>query len=132
MSRKFCIHAPAAPPAVGPYSHAVEAHGLVFCSGQLALAPDGSGPRHGTVAEEARLALDNMRAVLDGAGLTPSDVVKVTVFLTDMGRFAEFNAVYQEYFPETPPARSCIAVAALPLGMQVEVEAVAARPGVGG
>jgi 2-iminobutanoate/2-iminopropanoate deaminase len=125
---KRCITAPGAPPAVGPYSHAVKADGFVFCSGQLPLAADGSGPRPGSFEEEARLALENLTRVLQGAGCSLADVVKTTIFLQDMERFARFNEIYSEFFAESKPARSCVEVARLPLGMQVEIEAIAYKP----
>ena len=122
---KRCITAAGAPPAVGPYTHAVEAGGFVFASGQLALAADGSGPIPGTAAEEARLALINLKAVLEAAGSCLENVVKTTVFITDMGEFGAINEAYAEFFKVNPPARSCVQVAALPKGLHVEIEAVA-------
>ncbi len=126
---KQCINADGAPPAVGPYSHAVQAGNFLYMSGQLALNPDGSGPVHGTLAEETHLTFSNIKAVLSAAGLTLADVVKTTVFLDDMGKFADFNAIYAEYFSENPPARSCVQAAGLPAGVQVEIECIALIPG---
>ncbi len=125
---KICIQAKAAPPALGPYSHAVVAGDFLFLSGQGAIAPDGSGIKHGTVEEETHLTFSNIKAVLDEVGATLKDVVKVMVFLTDMDNFSAFNKVYKEYFPEDPPARSCIEAARLPGDMQVEIEVVALLP----
>jgi 2-iminobutanoate/2-iminopropanoate deaminase len=125
---KECIISPGAPPAVGPYSHAVAANGFVFASGQCPFAPDGSGPVRGTVEEETRLALDNLKGILEHAGSGMQHVVKTTCYLKDMADFAAFNGVYKEYFPENPPARTCIQAGALPLGVQVEVEAIAVLP----
>lgn len=127
MSRE-CIISPGAPPAVGPYSHAVVANGFVFASGQCPFAPDGSGYTHATIEEESRLALDNLQGILEHAGSGMEHVVKTTCFLSDMANFAAFNAVYKEYFPSNPPARTCIQAGALPLGVQVEVEAIAVVP----
>ena len=125
---KRCINAESAPPAVGPYSHAVQAGNLLFMSGQLALNPDGSGVMRGTLAEETHQTFSNIKTILKAAGLTLADVVKTTVFLDDMGNFADFNAIYAEYFPENPPARSCVEAARLPADVQVEIEVIALIP----
>lgn len=124
---KQCINASGAPPALGPYSHAVRAGDFTFISGQGPFQPDGSGVLEGTLQEQSRLTLDNLGRVLEAAGLGFDDVVKTTVFLADMQQFQRFNEVYQEYFSADCPARSCIQAAALPGGIQVEVEAVAYR-----
>jgi 2-iminobutanoate/2-iminopropanoate deaminase len=126
---KKCIHAEKAPPAVGPYSHAVVANGFVFASGQCPFAPDGSGPLRGTIEEETHLVMQNVKAVLEAAGAGLPNVVKTTAYLLDMANFQRFNAVYKEYFPENPPARTCIQAARLPLDVQVEVEVIALLPG---
>ena len=125
---KICLHAAGAPPAAGPYSHAVIAGDFLFLSGQGALAPEGSGIVHGTIEEETRLTFSNIQAVLNEGGATLKDVVKVLVFLSDMDNFLAFNKVYKEYFPEDPPARSCVETARLPGDMQVEIEVVALLP----
>ncbi len=122
---KKCLIVSGAPPAVGPYSHAVRAGGFLFISGQGALARDGSGLVRGTIEEETRLALENLKTILEEAGLTLESVVKTTVFLADMVNFSRFNDVYKTYFPADPPARSCVQAGRLPLDMQVEIEAVA-------
>jgi 2-iminobutanoate/2-iminopropanoate deaminase len=113
-----------APAAIGPYSQAIRAGGLVFCSGQIALRPDGTLVE-GDVAAETRQVLTNLRAVLAAAGSGLDRVVKTTVFLRDMGDFPAMNAVYAEFFPSAPPARATVAVAGLPKGVRVEVEAIA-------
>ena len=123
---KECIFAADAPPAVGPYSHAVRAGGFLFVSGQGPLASDGSGLVRGTVEEETRLALENLKGVLAAAGLGLEDVVKTTVYLSDMVNFGKFNDVYKAYFTANQPARTCIQASRLPLDMQVEIEAIAA------
>jgi 2-iminobutanoate/2-iminopropanoate deaminase len=116
-----------APAAVGPYVHAVKSNGFVFCSGQIALDPESMKIVGDTPAEQARKCLENLSAVAAASGATLADAVKCTVFLVDMGAFAEVNAVYEEFFGTTsPPARVAIAVAALPLGALVEVDAVLA------
>lgn len=122
---KECVCASDAPPAVGPYSHAVRAGDFLFISGQGPLAKDGSGLVRGTVEEETRLALENLKAVLAAAGLGMADVVKTTVYLADMVNFGKFNDVYKTYFTQDQPARTCIQAARLPLDMQVEIEAIA-------
>jgi 2-iminobutanoate/2-iminopropanoate deaminase len=118
-----------APAAIGPYSHAVRAGGLLFCSGQIPLDP-ASGELVGTTAgEQARQCLTNLGAVVAAAGAELADAVQVTVYLTDMSVFAEVNDVYATFFETEPPARVAIGVAALPKGAQVEVAAVVALPG---
>ncbi len=114
-----------APPAVGPYSQAIRVGKFVFTAGQLGLVPgtrEFAGP---DVESQTRQALENIRAILEAAGSSLRHVVKTTIFLQDLGEFARVNAVYGEYFPEEPPARSTVQVAALPLGARVEIEAVA-------
>jgi len=115
--------------AVGPYSIAIEAGGLVHCSGQIPLDPATGKLVEGSIADQATRCMENLKIVLAGAGLDFSDVVKCVVFLTDMGDFAEVNGVYQGYMTEPAPARSCIQVAGLPLGARVEVECIAQTRG---
>jgi len=117
-----------APAAIGPYSQAIGTEGFVFCSGQLGLDP-ATGELPDGVEAQADRSLRNLAAVLDAAGLTLADVVKTTVFLVDMGDFAAVNAVYGSHMPDPPPARSTVAVAALPKGGRVEIEAIARRRG---
>ena len=124
MRRAFA--APDGAPAVGPYSPAVGAGDLVFVSGQIALAADGSIVGV-TAAEQARKALENMRATLAAAGLEMSAVAKTTIFLKDMSDFAAVNEVYAEFFREPFPARSTVEVARLPKDLRVEIEAIAVR-----
>ena len=114
-----------APAAVGPYSQAVQAGDLVYTAGQLGIVPgtkEFAGP---DIESQTRLALENLEAVLKAGSSCLAHVVKTTVFLQDMGEFARMNAVYAEFFPEDPPARSAVQVAALPLGGRIEIEAVA-------
>ncbi len=122
---KRCIFAPNGSPAMGPYSHAVAAGNLLFVSGQGPFAKDGSGTVSGTFEEEARRTLDNLKAVVQDAGSSLEQVVKVNVYLKDIADFSDFNGIYSEYFPENPPARTCIQAGALPAGIQIEIEAVA-------
>jgi 2-iminobutanoate/2-iminopropanoate deaminase len=119
-----------APAAIGPYSQAIATGGLVFCSGQIGADPASGDLVAGGVEEQAERALRNLGAVLDAAGLGYAQVVKSTVFLVDMSDFTAMNAVYGRFFPDPPPARSTIGVAALPKGARVEIEVVAARPDV--
>jgi len=123
------IRTDAAPAPIGPYSQAVARDGFLFCSGQVGLDP-GTGKLAGDdVAVQARRALDNLAAVLAAAGAGFGDVVKTTIFLVDMADFATVNPIYGERFSEgTPPARSTFAVAGLPLGAKIEIEAIAALP----
>ncbi|MFZ7128559.1 MAG: RidA family protein [Desulfobacterales bacterium] len=122
---KSIVSTPDAPAAVGPYSQAVKAGGFVFASGQIPLDPGTGALVGGDIRKEAHQALSNLRAVLEAAGSSMNHVVKATVFLTDMADFSDVNEVYAGFFDDAPPARACIAVAALPKGARVEVEAVA-------
>ncbi len=117
-----------APAAVGPYSHAVAANGLLFCSGQVPLDPESGKLVGDTPAEQARRCLENLQLVVAAAGATLADAVRMTIYVTDMGAFGDVNQAYGEYFPADPPARVTIGVAALPLGAQVEMDAVVALP----
>ena len=126
--KKQCIVSPNASPAAGPYSQAVRAGNLLFVSGQGPMAHDGSGVVRGTIEEEARLTLENLKHVLVDAGSGLEHVIKTTCFLKDMNNFKPFNEVYATYFKENCPARSTIEVARLPLDFQVEIEAIALIP----
>lgn len=117
-----------APLPVGPYSQAIVSGDKVFTAGQLGIDP-ATGKLVGEgVEEQTRQALRNLQAVLAAAGTSLENAVKVTVFLTDMGNFPLMNRVYAEFFPKDPPARTCVGVAALPMGAAVEIEVVAALP----
>jgi 2-iminobutanoate/2-iminopropanoate deaminase len=122
------IIAPGAPEAVGPYVHAVRADGLLFCSGQIPLDPKTGEIAGTTAADQAGRCLENLAAVCAAAGATLGDAVKLTVYLTDMGSFASVNEVYESFFESDPPARVALAVAALPRGALVEIDAVVALP----
>jgi 2-iminobutanoate/2-iminopropanoate deaminase len=115
----------AAPAAIGPYVQARIEGDTVYCSGQIALDPATGTLVEGGIAAETRRVLDNVTAVLQAAGAGLSDVVKTTVFLVDMADFAAMNEVYAEYFAAPYPARSTVAVAALPRGARVEIEVLA-------
>jgi len=114
-----------APAPVGPYSQAIRVDGFVFCSGQVGLDPATGTIVEGGVAAQTRQVLDNLAAVLAAAGLTFDAIVKTTIFLVDINDFATVNAIYGERMGTPAPARSTIAVAALPLGARVEIEAIA-------
>jgi len=118
-----------APAAIGPYSHAVQAGGLLFCSGQIPLDPETGELVGGTPAEQAVRCLENLSVVCAAAGATLADAARLTVYMTDLSAFAEVNEAYAGYFPSSPPARVAIGVAALPKGAQVEIDAVVALPG---
>lgn len=116
-----------APAAIGPYSQAIEVNGFVYASGQLPIDPTTGAFPEGGVKEQTRQSILNVKAILEEAGLALSNVVKTTVYLADMGDFAAMNEVYSQFFAQPFPARSAIAVKALPKGALVEVEVVAAR-----
>jgi 2-iminobutanoate/2-iminopropanoate deaminase len=120
------ISAPGAPAAIGPYSHAVAAAGLLFCSGQIPLDPAGGELVGETPGEQARRCLENLSAVCEAAGATLRDAVRLTIYMTDLAAFAEVNDVYTSFFTDDPPARVTVGVAALPKGAQVEIDAVVA------
>ncbi len=115
-----------APAAIGPYSQAIEANGMVFLSGQLPINPQ-TGEMPEGIEAQTRQSLTNARAILAEAGLTMSDVVKTTVLLADIADFAAMNAVYSEFFSEPFPARSAFAVRDVPKGALVEIECIAVR-----
>jgi 2-iminobutanoate/2-iminopropanoate deaminase len=114
-----------APAPIGPYSQAIRAGDEVFCSGQIPLDPDTGSLIEGDISAQTARVLANLGAVLRAAGLDYANVVKTTIFLIDMNDFPAVNAVYERYFGATKPARSTVAVAALPKGARVEIEAIA-------
>lgn len=123
---KQAIHSDGAPAAVGPYSQAMAAGGMLWCSGQLGLDPQTGTMVAGGVEAEARQALDNLQAVCQAAGTTLAAAVRCTIYLTDLGDFAAVNKLYQSYLVEPYPARACVQVAALPKGGVVEIDAIVA------
>ncbi len=124
MDKKI-IYTPDAPEAIGPYSQAVSIGGLVYCSGQIPLNPKTMKVEAETVEEQTHQVLKNLSAVLKAAGSDVGKVIKTTCYLSDMANFARFNEIYAEYFGESKPARVTIEAAALPLGVLVEVDAIA-------
>jgi 2-iminobutanoate/2-iminopropanoate deaminase len=121
---KTAVQTSGAPKAIGPYSQAVRIGPMLFCSGQIPLSPETGQMVSGDARAQTRRVMDNLGAVLDAAGAGWDDVVKTTIFLTDLRDFEAVNAVYAEYFPHVPPARATVQVAALPRGAAVEIEAV--------
>jgi 2-iminobutanoate/2-iminopropanoate deaminase len=122
---KQVIHTEHAPKALGPYSQAIKANGMVFCSGQVGLDPS-TGEFAGTdVATQCRQVMENLKAVLGEAGTGFDNVVKTTIYLVDMGDFAVVNGIYAEYFTAAPPARETVAVKTLPKNALVEISVIA-------
>ena len=122
------VTASGAPEAVGPYQHAVVSNGLVFCSGQVPLDPNTGKLVEGSIGVQTKQCLENLSVVAAAAGARLSDAVRMGIYVTDMGAFKDVNEAYGTYFEADPPARSTIGVAALPLGAQVEIDAVIALP----
>jgi 2-iminobutanoate/2-iminopropanoate deaminase len=122
------IAATGAPDAVGPYEHAVVSNGFVFCSGQVPLDPDTGQLVEGSIGDQTRRCLENLSIVAAAAGARLSDAVRMGIYVTDMSTFKDVNEAYGAYFESDPPARSTIGVAALPLGAEVEIDAVIALP----
>lgn len=124
-TQRTVVSTEAAPGAIGPYSQAIIAGNLVFCSGQVPLDPASGQLVSGTIEEETQRVMENIKAVLAAAGTSLARIVKTTIFLSDMNDFAAVNAAYGAYFPQDPPARSTVQVARLPRDVRVEIEAIA-------
>jgi 2-iminobutanoate/2-iminopropanoate deaminase len=122
------VHAEGAPAAAGPYSHAVISNGLIFLSGQTPVDPNTGSLVDGSIGDQTRRCLDNLAIVAAAAGAQLADAVRVGIYVTDISTFKDVNEAYGTYFVSDPPARSTIGVAALPLGAQVEIDAVLAVP----
>jgi len=122
---KKIISTSEAPAAIGPYSQAVRSGRFLFCSGQIPLDPKSGQIITGDIAAQTRRVLDNIAAVLRAEGLTFDNIVKTTIFLTDLGDFQTVNEIYGSYFKQDPPARSTVQVSALPKGAKVEIEVIA-------
>ncbi len=114
-----------APAPIGPYSQAIKSGNMLFCSGQIPLDPKTGQMNNASIEEETRQVLRNLSAVVSSGGATLGDVVKTTIFLTDLGNFATVNAIYDEFFGASKPARSTVQVSALPKGANVEIECIA-------
>jgi 2-iminobutanoate/2-iminopropanoate deaminase len=124
--QKKVISTPLGPPAIGPYSQAMQAGNFVFVSGQIPLDPaTGQFIEDKSVAAQTRQSLQNLQGILTGAGASMSDVVKVTIYLDDMGNFKEVNGIYGEFFQNSRPARATVEVAGLPMSVAIEIECIA-------
>lgn len=123
--KKQIITTGAAPEPVGPYSQAIEMGGFLYVSGQIAINPETGELVRESFADETRMVLENLKAIIEAGGSSINDTVKVTIYLKDMGDFPEFNEIYGEYFGLSLPARACIEVNRLPKDVNIEIEAVA-------
>ena len=128
MHATTVVHTDDAPRAIGPYSQAIKAGGLLFASGQIPLVPSTGELLRGDIQEQTHQVLRNLAAVLEASGASLSTVVKTTVFLADMGEFAAMNEVYAEHFGNHRPARSTVQAGALPRNVSVEIDAIALLP----
>src|SRR5205823_12564612 len=126
---KKIIATPDAPAAIGPYSQAIRFGNLIFCSGQIPLEPKSGQMVSDDIADQTRRVLDNISGLLKSEGLSLGDVLKTTIFLTDLGNFQIVNEIYGSYFSNQPPARSTVQVSALPKGAKVEIEVIACANG---
>jgi 2-iminobutanoate/2-iminopropanoate deaminase len=129
---KKIISTTEAPAAVGPYSQAVRAGSTIYCAGQIPLDPKSGQIVSEEIKEQTRRVLDNVTAVLRAEGLTFQNIVKTTIFLTDLADFQAVNDIYMSYFEKDPPARSTVQVSALPKGARVEIEVIAVADNGGG
>ena len=128
MSHRQPITAPDAPKPAGPYSHAVRSGGLLFCSGQVPIDASTGNLAEGSIGDQARQCLENLKTVVEAAGAQLSDAVRMSIYVTDISTFAQVNEAYGAYFASDPPARTTIGVAALPGGAQIEMDAIVALP----
>ena len=122
---KRIIQTAQAPSAIGPYSQAIGIDGFLYTSGQIALNPENMEMMNGEIEEETEWVLKNIEAILKADGMRRDQVIKTTVYLTDLREFSRMNHVYEKFFADTKPARACIQVAALPKGAKVEIDAIA-------
>lgn len=128
MADRLVIHTDNAPPAIGPYSQGIAANGFVYTAGQGGIDPSTRQLVEGGVQAQTRQTLHNLASILEAAGCSLADVIKTTVYLANMDDFAAMNEIYATFFPESPPARTTIQAARLPLNFAVEIEAVALLP----
>jgi len=114
-------------PKGGPYSHLVEAHGFLFISGIIPIDITKNAVIHDDIAKATELVLNNIKVIIENAGCTMQNIVKITVYLKDMEYFQQMNEIYKKFFPSNPPSRTCIGVADLPAGAPIEIDAIAIR-----
>ena len=126
MSKQI-ISSPDAPAAIGPYSQAVKANGILFCSGQIAIDPSSGALLTDSIEVETRQVMENIKAVLNHAGLGMEHIVKASIFMSNMDHYQTVNEVYAHYFQEAPPAREAVAVKTLPKNVNVEISVIAAE-----
>ena len=124
MSNKALIHSSQAPEAIGPYSQAIKTNQTVYFSGQIPLEPDSMELVEGDITMQSRRVFENLKAVAEEAGGSLAQMVKITIYLTDLSSFAEVNTVMAEYFQQPYPARACVGVASLPKGAAIEIDGV--------
>lgn len=124
MSNKALIHSSQAPEAIGPYSQAIKANQTVYFSGQIPLDPNSMELVEGDITIQSRRVFENLKAVAEQAGGSLAQMVKITIYLTDLSSFAEVNAVMAEYFQQPYPARACVGVASLPKGAAIEIDGI--------
>jgi len=124
--KKRIIHTNQAPTAIGPYSQAIRIGDFLYTSGQIALDPESGQFLFGEIEEETEQTIKNISAIIQAEGLSLENVIKTTVYLSDLKNFERMNQVYEKYFSENKPARACVQVAALPKGAKVEIDAIAA------
>lgn len=127
MAIKKVLYTALAPEAVGPYSQAIASNGIIYTSGQIPVNPATGKVEATTIEEQTGQVMENLHIVLAQGGVAFDRVVKTTCFLADMNDFEAFNRVYAKYFPENPPARSCVEVSTLPMGIKLEIEAIAVQ-----
>ena len=127
MAIKKVLYTALAPEAVGPYSQAIASNGIIYTSGQIPVNPATGKVEATTIEEQTEQVMENLHIVLAQGGVAFDRVVKTTCFLADMNDFEAFNRVYAKYFPENPPARSCVEVSTLPMGIKLEIEAIAVK-----
>jgi 2-iminobutanoate/2-iminopropanoate deaminase len=125
MMKKEIITSGAAPEPVGPYSQAIKIKGFLYVSGQIAINPQTGDLVRESFDDETRMVLENLKAIIEAAGSSLDDTIKVTIYLKDMNNFPEFNEIYGEYFGKSLPARACVEVSRLPKDVHIEIEAVA-------
>ena len=128
MPEKIIITSNRAPAPKGPYSQAIVYQGILYVSGQIPIDPQSGELKRGTIQEETEIVLNNLKAIVEDAGAKIDDVIKITCYLTDIKDFVGFNSVYENFFSNSPPARTTVQVAGLPLGVKIEIDAIVGMP----